>query len=145
MYITYVFFQAEAYLAQLKDQSGAFFGGSKPVVGRLKGSYGCGKIIGSSSFDNQVVTRIDFDPSKGYHFNFIDYRTNQKIAIIISDMNENMYRRYIDRLTYGRNTGKIDKRNNLPSTVYSIDPMATMFTKMEIDKFENEDSYKKAA
>ena len=96
------FSQAENYLSQLISQSGAFYNGSKPVIGRLKRSYGCGKVIGVQSLDNQVVTRIDYDPEKGYHFNFVDYRYNKKICILISDMTEDMYRNYVDRLTFGR-------------------------------------------
>lgn len=107
------FAQAEVYLARLIAASGAFRGGSKPVIGRLKKSYGFGKVIGIKSFDNSVYTRIDYDPDKGYHFNFINDRTGEKICILISDMDEYQYRAYIDRLTRGRGTIDPTKRPTL--------------------------------
>ena len=104
------FVQAEVYLARLIANSGAFRGGSRPVIGRLKKSYGYGKVIGIKSFDNSVYTRIDYDPDKGYHFNFINDNTGQKICILISDIDEYQYRAYIDRLTNGRGTIDPTKR-----------------------------------
>ena len=94
--------EAEYYLSRLIDSSGAFLMGSKPNICRLRKSYAYGKVHGIKSFDNQVVTRIDYDPEKGYHFNFVDHRNHQKICILISDMTEESYRSYIDRLNYGR-------------------------------------------
>ncbi len=96
------FVQAEKCLARLIEASKAFKGGSRAVVGRLKTSYGYGKVIGIKSFDNTVYTRIDFDPEKGYHFNFINDNTGEKICILISDMDEVQYRAYIDMLTKDR-------------------------------------------
>ncbi len=96
------FDQALRYLASLMDDSGRFGDGSKPVIGRLKKSYGYGKVIGRQSRDGRVVTRIDYDPGKGYHFNFVNYDTGEKICIPISNMTEEQYRRYIDRATFGR-------------------------------------------
>lgn len=98
------FDMAQNYLAQLIDKSGAFINGSIPVIGRLKKSYGCGKVIGISSFDRKVSTRIDYDPIKGYHFNFVNYYTNEKIAIIINNMTQKMYENYIDAMTTRLNT-----------------------------------------
>ena len=95
------FDHALRYLAFLMDESGRFGAGSKPVIGRLRKSYGFGKVIGRMSFDGRVVTRIDYDPGKGYHFNFVNYDTKEKICIPISDMTEEQYRRYIDRATFG--------------------------------------------
>ena len=95
------FDHALRYLAFLMDESGKFGAGSKPVIGRLRKSYGFGKVIGRMSFDGRVVTRIDYDPGKGYHFNFVNYDTREKICIPISDMTEEQYRRYIDRATFG--------------------------------------------
>lgn len=109
------FSQAERCLAGLITSSGSFSGGSKPVVGRLKTSYGYGKVIGIKSFDNKVYTRIDFDPEKGYHFNFINDNTGEKICILINDMTASQYNAYIDMLTKSRGIIDPDKRPILSS------------------------------
>lgn len=93
---------AERKLAQLMDESGEFPNGyKKPYYGNLKISYGYNKVIGYISINNKVRTRIDYDPDKGYHFNFEDSRIKpaKKICIPISDMNEKGYEHYIDMLT----------------------------------------------
>jgi len=107
------FSDAEKLVAKLMDASGAFRGGANPLVGRLKKSYGYGKIIGVRSFDNKVSVRIDFEPDtknddgtvvkgKGYHFNFSNDNTGEKICVLICDIGEKTYQGYIDRLTAGR-------------------------------------------
>ena len=93
---------AEDELARLMDESNAFHNGSFPVVGRLKTSYGYKKVIGVKSFDNKVYTRLDFDPEKGFHFNFTDDNTGENICILINDMNESQYKHYIDALCAGK-------------------------------------------
>ena len=104
------FHQAEALLAQLIYRSDSFHSGCNPVVGRLKSSYGYQRIIGISSFDNKVYTRIDYDDEKGFHYHFIDDHNGDNICILIQDMDKKQYQRYIDRLTIGRNIGKRKKR-----------------------------------
>ncbi|WP_024771412.1 polymorphic toxin-type HINT domain-containing protein [Aquimarina macrocephali] len=47
---------------------------AKNVVGRLKTSYGNGKVIGRQSADGKVRWRIDYDPEKGAHINVEDFR-----------------------------------------------------------------------
>ena len=108
-------YEAEAYLVKLMNESDAFHGGSRPVIGRLKTSYGYHKVIGVKSFDNSVYTRIDYDPMKGYHFNFINDNTGEKICIILSGMDKRQYEKYINRLTAGRSRMIIPpKRPNIP-------------------------------
>ena len=94
--------KAESLLGKLIDESGAFIGGSYPLVGRLKKSYGYKKVIGVQSFDKKVRTRIDYDYSKGYHFNFENDNTEEKICILISNMTKSQYENYIDQLSLGR-------------------------------------------
>ena len=110
------FDEAEDELVRLMDETNAFHNGSFPVVGRLKTSYGYKKIIGVQSFDHKVRTRLDFDSDKGYHFNFINDNTGEKICVLINDMNESQYRRYIDGLTVGKSPIILPKRK----VVYSI-------------------------
>lgn len=104
-----LFAQAKKYLVELMEESGAFRGGSKPAIGRLKKSYGFGKIVGCKSFDNKVSTRLDYDEENGYHFNFVNSKTGEKICMIIEDMSQEQYEKYIDSLTTGRNTEIIPK------------------------------------
>ena len=100
------------YLSNLISESRAFIGGSKPYIGRLKTSYGYKKVIGIVSFDHQVRTRIDYDPFIGYHFNFENFTTGEKICIRISDMTREQFERYIDTLTKGRGPIETPKRPN---------------------------------
>lgn len=100
------------YLSNLITNSRAFIGGSKPYIGRLKTSYGYKKVIGIVSFDHQVRTRIDYDPFKGYHFNFENFTTGEKICILINDMTKDQYERYIDTLTKGRGPIETPKMPN---------------------------------
>ncbi len=104
------FHQVEVLLAQLIYRSDSFHSGCNPVVGRLKSSYGYQKIIGISSFDNKVYTRIDYDDEKGFHYHFTDDHNGDNICILIQDMNQKQYQRYIDQLTNGRHIGKRKKR-----------------------------------
>ena len=96
------FDHAVIYLVGLKDNSQSFIGGARPVIGRLKMSYGYKKIIGTISLDNKVRTRIDYDPIKGYHFNFENDNTEEKVCILINDMTKEQYEKYIDNLSKGR-------------------------------------------
>ena len=81
-------------------KSKAFVNGNKPNVGDFKRSYGYNKVIGVQSLDGKVSTRIDFNPSKGYHYHFEDYRKKPiNYCFLISDMNEKTYEKYIDTLT----------------------------------------------
>ena len=105
------FHQAEALLAQLIYRSESFHFGCNPVMGRLKSSYGYQKIIGISSFDNKVYTRIDYDEEKGFHYHFNDDHNGDSICVLIQDMDMKQYRRYIDQLTNGRNLSKRKKRH----------------------------------
>lgn len=145
------FDQALKYLASLMDDSGRFGDGSKPVIGRLRKSYGYGKVIGRQSLDGRVVTRIDYDPGKGYHFNFVNYDTGEKICIPISNMTEEQYRRYIDRATFGsacmniRNISlEVDfveglfKRYNYYDLFYPEDDIVRSF---DVDYFDFEEDY----
>jgi len=100
------------YLSNLITQSRAFIGGSKPYIGRLKTSYGYKKVIGIISFDHQVRTRIDYDPFKGYHFNFENFTTGEKICIRINDMSKEQFEKYIDTLTKGRGPIETPKMPN---------------------------------
>ena len=106
------FDHATRYLTRLISESGAFHGGSKPVIGRLKKSSGNKKVIGIMSFDHQVRTRIDYDPFKGYHFNFENDHTGEKICVLINDMTKDQYEKYIDTLTKGRGPIETPKRPN---------------------------------
>ncbi|NJM23481.1 MAG: hypothetical protein HC907_35045 [Richelia sp. SM1_7_0] len=59
---------------------------SQPVIGRLKSSAGHGKVIGFQSSDGMARVRLDYDPTKGPHFNIEDFRAGKganalKIAI----------------------------------------------------------------
>lgn len=110
------FHKAEKLLADLIYKSGAFSGGSYPVVGRLKTSYGYKKVIGVQSFDKKVRTRIDYDPDKGYHFNFENDLTGEKICILIDDLTPSQYEAYIDQLTLGRGLIIGPKRPTIPRT-----------------------------
>ena len=108
------FHQAESLLAKLIYDSGAFSGGSYPVVGRLKKSYGYKKVIGIQSFDKKVRTRIDYDPDKGYHFNFENDYTGEKICILINNLTRSQYENYINKLTVGRGRTVGPKRPIIP-------------------------------
>ena len=103
--------RAEAYLARLIEQSGAFAIASKPYLGRLKKSYGYNKAIGVQSPDGKIRTRIDYDNTKGYHFNFENFNTGEKICIPINNMNQKQYEQYIDRL---------DKRLRYSNVTYNM-------------------------
>ena len=107
------FDHASIYLSKLIKESQAFIGGSKPVIGRLKTSYGYKKVIGILSFDHKVRTRIDYDPFKGYHFNFENDQTGEKICILINDMTKEQYEKYIDTITKGRGPIETPKMANL--------------------------------
>ena len=107
------FDHAVMYMSKLISSSGGFIGGSKPVIGRLKSSYGYKKVIGIISFDHKIRTRIDYDPFKGFHFNFENDQTGEKICILISNMNLSQYRRYVDTLTKGRGPIGTPKMKNL--------------------------------
>lgn len=124
--------QARNFLTRLMDDSNAFKGGSRPYVGKLKISYGYKKVIGVKSFDNKVYTRIDYDPDKGFHFNFIDDNTGDKICILISDMTEEKYKRYIDNMTIGKDLIEQDK-----SAIIRYNPR----TGIKLDYDEKEDAY----
>ena len=75
-----LFAQAKKYLVELMEESGAFRGGSKPAIGRLKKSYGFGKIVGCKSFDNKVSTRLDYDEENGYHLILSTQKPEKKYA-----------------------------------------------------------------
>ena len=124
--------QARNFLAKLMDESESFKGGSRPVVGRLKSSYGYKKIIGIKSFDNKVYTRIDYDPDKGVHFNFVDDNAGVKICILIKDMTEEQYHKYVDNLTFGKEMPEYSK-----SAIIRYDPR----TGIKLDYDEKTDSY----
>ena len=127
------------YLSNLITQSRAFIGGSKPYIGRLKTSYGYKKVIGIISFDHQVRTRIDYDPFKGYHFNFENFTTGEKICIRINDMSKEQFERYIDTLTKGRGPIETPK---MPNFQYQLlDRESAKISKEEysiINKITNE-------
>ena len=92
-------------IAKLMQKSGCFRNGYNQYIGSLRRSYGFNKIIGIQSFDGKVRIRIDYDSVKGAHFNYEDFRDKNnpiKKCIIISDMNYETYKRYIDHLNNGR-------------------------------------------
>lgn len=127
--------QARVFLAKLMDESRSFKGGSHPVVGRLNSSYGYKKIIGVNSFDNKTYTRIDYDPEKGVHFNFVDDNAGVKICILIKDMTEEQYKKHIDNLTFGKDIDEILEISK--SAIIRYDPK----TGIKLDYDEKTDSY----
>ena len=129
------YMQARNFLTKLMDESQAFKGGSRPFVGGLKASYGYKKIIGVKSFDNKVYTRIDYDPEKGFHFNFVDDNTGSKICILIDDMTEEQYKKYIDNLTFGKDVEEILELSKSPIIRYNPK------TGIKLDYDEKTDSY----
>lgn len=132
---------AKKELVKLMDDSGAFRGGSKPYVCTLKRSYGYNKIIGCQSFDNQVVTRLDYDPKKGYHFNFENYTKKQNVCLLIADMTKPQYQRYIDNLTKGRSIEIIPKspiiryRKGTNERIYYQFSVFSYLDQEDIDKY----------
>lgn len=92
---------AQNLIVQYITKSKAFKNGSKPNIGDFKRSYGYGKVIGIKSLDDKVQTRIDFNPDKGYHFHFEDYRKDKPVnyCVIINNMTQKAYEEYIDTLS----------------------------------------------
>ena len=109
---------AVIYISKLIEDSQAFIGGSKPLIGRLKTSYGYKKVIGIVSFDHQVRLRIDWDVKKGFHFNYENFHTGEKICVRIGDMTTKQYQRYIDNQTKGRCPILTPKRPNFIRSEY---------------------------
>ncbi len=75
---------------------------AKPLIGRLKASAGHGKTVGFQSADGKLRLRLDFDPAKGPHFNFEDFRYGKgsnavKIALPFEG-NEKAFRSYLKLL-----------------------------------------------
>lgn len=93
--------EATNLIVQYIENSKAFKNGSKPNLGTFARSYGYGKVVGISSLDGKVKTRIDFSPDKGYHYHFEDYRKKKSVnyCVLINNMNEKAYEHYINSLT----------------------------------------------
>lgn len=98
---SYPFDEVQNIIVNYIIKSKAFINGNKPNIGTFKRSYGYGKVIGIESLDGKIQTRIDFNPNKGYHYHFEDYRKNKPVnyCILINDMTEKTYETYIDLLT----------------------------------------------
>ncbi len=95
---------ANKELVKLQKASGKFEFGVKPYFGTLRSSYGYRKKIGIQSQDGRAVSRIDYDPVKGAHFNFIDCSDKRhpvKVCIRIKDFGYEQYKRYIDSMNKG--------------------------------------------
>jgi hypothetical protein len=87
-------------LMQELDSTGAFKNGSNKYIGRLKKSYGYMKQIGRESLDGKVRWRLDFDPSKGVHYNIENFTNGKGInaikEVIPIDISYDEYVRIID-------------------------------------------------
>ena len=82
------------------DATGAFKNGSQKYYGRLKGSYGYGKQIGTQSLDGKVRWRLDYDEKIGVHYNIEDFSKGKGVnaikKVIPIDISYDEYTRTID-------------------------------------------------
>lgn len=97
---------ARRLLANLINQCGKFSNGGYPYIGTLSKSYGYNKKIGMTSFDCKIKYRINWDPYKGVHYNFVDedYKgtgSRLNICILIKGMTYEQYKIYVDKTNKG--------------------------------------------
>lgn len=96
------FEQARNKALQLIDDV-APMGNSNPVIGRLEVSKGYGQVVGRQSLDGKVRWRLDYDDTKGLHFNVEDFRNGKgtnakKYAIPIEGGTEADFVNYLKQL-----------------------------------------------